>query len=235
MFEIIAAIMAAAGTAMQFDATASAAKKAQQETMAAIRRQHDLSDQASRVAMDEGNRYDLENRQDQQKQIQQTLEHDFSAPALDAQTINAKAATTQGDVSGDYTSAKAASDARQMQKANLYANMFARANSANRLRQNEAIRMANTAANIDRLGNFSRGQHNVDQYAIQQAANSGAGGQFLGSLLQTIGTAGMAGGFGGGGVTSPASLDSFMKSYKSGIGADLSKNFFNNARIGLLR
>lgn len=234
---IIAAIVAAAGTAIQYNSTVSAQKAAQRETMNAMRRQQELNNQATDVAEKNADEFDIENRQNQQQQLQQTMEQEYSAPALDAQTINARAATTQGDVSGDYASAKAASDARQMQNAKLFANMLSRVNSSGRLRQNEAIRMAETAANIDRLGNFARGQHNVDQYAIQQAANSGAGGQFLGSLMQSLGTAGVgAAGFGSnGGVIGPASLDSFTKSYASGLGADLSKNFMNNARIGLLR
>ena len=89
--------------------------------------------------------------------------------------------------------------------------------------------MAETAANIDRLGNFARGQHNVDQYAIQQAANSGAGGQFLGSLMQSLGTAGVgAAGFGGESKIFPD-----IQNYTKQIGADLSKNFMDKARIGL--
>ncbi len=184
-------IASIAGAGISYQSSANAAQKAQEASVNAMLRQQALQRQAEQTAIDTAQGYRPENRQEQQQAIQNRLEQEYAAPALDAQTINARAATTQGDVSGDYQAAKAASDANIESLAQNFSRMLARTGAANQLRQHEAYGMADAASRIGLLQNFSQGQDKVDRMAIQDAANSGSTGNFLGNVLTSLGTAGM--------------------------------------------
>ena len=184
-------IASIAGAGISYQSSANAAKKAQEASLNAMRHQQELQRQAERSAMDTAQNFRTENREEQQQQIQNRLEQEYSAPAIDAQTINAQAATTQGDVSGDYQTKKAVSDANVESLAKNFARMMARAGAAKQLRTNEAYDMSDAASRIGLLQNFSQGQEKIDRLAIQDAANSGETGNMLGSLLTSLGTAGM--------------------------------------------
>lgn len=95
-----------------------------------MRRQQEYQRQAEQTALERANDYKTENRQEKQEAIRQELEQEYSAPALAAQEINANAATTQGDVSGDYRAAKAKSDANVENLAKTFASLMARTNAA---------------------------------------------------------------------------------------------------------
>ena len=184
-------IASLAGTAISYNSQQQAAKRANQASLDAMRRQQQYQRQAEQTALERAQDYRTENRQDEQEAIRQELEQDYSRPALAAQEINANAATTQGDVSGDYRAAKAKSDANVESLAKTFANLMARTNAAKQLSLNEGYRNADAASTIGRLQNFSQGQNVVDQMKIQEAANSGAAGNFLGQVLGAVGSAGM--------------------------------------------
>lgn len=225
-------IASLAGSAISYNSQQQAAKRANSESLAAMRRQQDFQKQAEQAAMDRAQDYKTENRQEEQQAIQSEMEQEYLAPTLSAQSINANAATTQGDVSGDYTAAKAKSDANVESLAKTFSNLMAKTNSAKQLRANEAYRMADTTSTIGRLQNFSQGQSAVDQMKIQDAANSGGTGNFLGNLLSAAGSYGMVS---GAAVkpAGPASLDKFIGNYTTGFGKDFSGGFIGNARGGL--
>lgn len=184
-------IASLAGTAISYNSQQQAAKRANQASLDAMRRQQEYQRQAEQTALERANDYKTENRQEKQEAIRQELEQEYSAPALAAQEINANAATTQGDVSGDYRAAKAKSDANVENLAKTFASLMARTNAAKQLRLNEGYKNADAASTIGRLQNFAQGQNVVDQMKIQDVANSGATGNLLGGLLSTAGTAGM--------------------------------------------
>lgn len=195
-----------AGTAMNYKATNDASKRAQAATLLSLANQDDFSKKAEKKALAQADEFKIEDRKNEQQQIEEQLTKDFIAPVDTAQAINSQTATTQGDVSNDYSAAKAASDLNVMKNARNLAGLMAKTTGAGRLRTNEAVRMADTAAGVDRLGNFARGQAGVDQLAITAAARPDAGLQLGGGLLSAAGTAGMMGAFSGasGAASSPA-------------------------------
>ncbi|MCZ4065459.1 hypothetical protein NB636_02030 [Oxalobacter aliiformigenes] len=190
-------IASLAGTAISYNSQQQAAKRANQASLDAMRRQQQYQQQAEQTALERANDYKTENRQEKQEAIRQELEQEYSAPALAAQEINANAATTQGDVSNDYKTYKAASDANVEDLTRTFANLMARTNAAKQLRLNEGYKNADAASTIGRLQNFAQGQSVVDQMKIQDAANSGAGMSALGGLVSSLGTAAMSGAFNG--------------------------------------
>ena len=190
-------IAMAAGSAMQYKASTDAAKRAQEATVRGLANQDQLTRKAEKKALDQAQEFNVDDRKTEQQQIEQQLAQEFIAPVDSAQAINSQTATTQGDVSNDYTSAKAASDLNVMKNARNLAGLMAKTTGAGRLRTNEAVRMADTAADLDRLGSFSRGQAGADQIAIQNAGRPDAELQLAGGLLSAAGSAGMGGAFGG--------------------------------------
>lgn len=184
-------IASLASTAISYNSQQQAAKRANQASLDATRKQQEYQRQAEQTALERANDYKTENRLEKQQEIADELEQDYVKPALSAQAINADTATTQGDVSGDYRAAKAKSDANVENLAKTFANLMARTNAAKQLRLNEGYRNADAASTIGRLQNFSQGQNVVDQMKIQEAANSGAAGNFLGQVLGAVGSAGM--------------------------------------------
>lgn len=228
-------ILSALGTATSAGASANASKATERARLDAYRRQQDLQRQAEQQAMDVADDYRIDKRMEAQNRIADRLEQEYLAPAMDAQTISQEAATTQGDISGDYVRAKAASDANVAQTTKNLARLMARAGSASQLRRNEAYQYANAASNIGLLQNFSRGQSAVDEMKIAEAANSGAGQNFLGNLMSTFGSAAMMGGGGFGAVDPMKSLDGVTSQFTSKLGGDLSKNFIGQMKGLLLR
>lgn len=182
-----------AGSAMQY----KAAQDAQERQNAAIReglqRQRDLQIQAEQKAMGTAREFNTEDRRTEQTQIADQISQELLTPVSESQAIRSQQQTTQGNVSGDYTTAKAASDVASLKAAEQLARLLGKSTSANRLRMNEGIRLMDAGQAIDQLGNFSRGNQGADQIAIQVAGRPDAGLQFGGSVLQGLGTAGLMG------------------------------------------
>jgi len=183
-----------AGAAMQYKAADDARKRQQAEIRAGLASQRELQMQAEQKALGAAEKFATPDRQAEQQQIEDTITQELIAPVSESQTIRAAQQTTQGNVSGDYKTAKATSDLNAMKAAENLARMMGKTSSANRLRMNEGIRLADTGMDIDRLASFSRGQAGADQIATQQAGQVDPGMMFAGSLLQGAGSAGMMAG-----------------------------------------
>lgn len=201
-------IASLAGTAISYNSQQQAAKRANSESLAAMRRQQEYQRQAEQTALDRAQDYKTEDRLEEQHSMQNEMEQEYLSPTLSAQSINANTATTHGDVSGDYRAAKAKSDANVENLAKTFANMMARTNSAKQLRLNEGYKNADAASIIGRLQNFSQGQSAVDQMRIADATNSGSTGQLLGNVLGAIGQAGMT----YGALKTPTAMPGIMNS-----------------------
>ncbi|NLC24657.1 MAG: hypothetical protein GX776_09390, partial [Oxalobacter sp.] len=74
------------------------------------------------------------------------------------------------------------------------AGLFGQQRSANRLRQNEGIGMADAASDVARLGNFAGGQYAVDKMKIDEAGRPNAGLNILGGVASGVGSAGLSAG-----------------------------------------
>lgn len=203
---IASLIAMAASAAMQYKASTDAAKRSTAQTQLALQRQTDLQRQAEAKALGQAEEFAAPERADAQQTIEQELTDEFIKPVENSAEMNAKATTTQGNVSDDYTTAKATSTVNLAKNARMLAGLLGKTTAAGRLRQNEAIDMANTAAGIDRLGSFSRGQAGADQIAIQAAGQPNAGLQLAGGLLGAVGSYGLSGGFKGATTAAAPSL-----------------------------
>lgn len=200
--EIAALTAMIAGSYMQYQANTDAADRQQAEIRKSLERQAELQMQAEKKAVDTAAKFAPGDRIKEQAALEEQITKELIAPVNESQAIRAEQSTTQGDVSGDYSTAKAAATANSLKSAEALARLLGKTTSANRLRMNEGIRLMDTGQQIDQLNSFSRGQQAADQIGIQVAGRPDAEQMFMGSLLQAGGSAGLS--YGGTGATANA-------------------------------
>jgi len=195
-----------AGSYMQYQANTDAADRQQAAIRQSLERQAELQKQAEKKAVDTAAKFAPGDRIKEQAALEEQISKELIAPVNESQAIRAEQSTTQGDVSGDYSTAKAAATANSLKSAEALARLLGKTTSANRLRMNEGIRLMDTGQQIDQLNSFSRGQQAADQIGIQVAGRPDAEQMFMGSLLQAGGSAGLS--YGGGSTpVSPAEVN----------------------------
>lgn len=195
MIPLIPALIATiAGAAIQNRAARDAQQRMESATQRSLENQRRLQMQAERRALDTAATYETPKRQAEQTQIADQITQELIAPVSESQAIRQAQQATQGNVSDDYLTARATSDLNTMRQAEQLARLLGKTTSASRLRMNEGIRMMDAGMDVDRLGNFSRGQAGADRIAIDAAGRVDPGRMFLGSLLQGVGTAGLSAG-----------------------------------------
>jgi len=200
--EIAALAALVAGSYTQYQASTEAAQRQDAAIRQSLERQAELQKQAEKKAIDTAGKFAPGDRMKEQAVIEDQIATELMAPVSESQQIRAQQTTTQGDVSSDYSDAKAASTVASLKSAEQLARLLGKTTSANRLRMNEGIQMLDSGQAIDQLNSFSRGQQSADQIGIQVAGRPDAEKVFLGSLLQAGGSAGLAyGGTGTGSVT----------------------------------
>lgn len=196
-FSIAALIAMVVGAGVQYQTQQDAIGERNRQIQQSMQNQRNLQMQAEKKAIDTAQTFEAPERAQQQSEIEQQIEQSLMDPVSESQAIRAKQSTTQGDVSSDYTMAKAASDAAVMKDAHTLAKLMSKTTGANRLRMNEGLRMMDASMDIDRFGSFSRGQSGADQIAIGASGVPDAGMMAIGGALQGIGSMGASGGFGG--------------------------------------
>lgn len=199
--EIAALVALIAGAGIQYKASTDAQERQQQEIQRSLLAQEKLQKEAEAKALTTARTYDPKDRIAEQAAIENTISTELLAPVSESQQIRAEQQTTQGNVSDDYTTAKAKSDVNALKSAEQLARLLGKTTSSNRLRMNEGIRLMDTGQGIDQLNSFSRGQQGADRIAIQQAGNVNPGQVFAGQLLSAAGSAGLAYGGNAGSVT----------------------------------
>lgn len=215
-FAIASLIATIAGAAIQYRAQQAAQRRQQEEIQRSLDNQELLQRQAEQKAMDTAKKFAPEDRKAEQQTIETQLTQELMNPVSESQNIRSQQQTTQGNVSNDYTTAKAKSDLSTLKSTEALARLLGKTTSANRLRMNEGINLMDAGQSIDQLANFSRGQAGADQIAINQAGMVSPGATLAGSLLQGAGTAGLMSS--GGGIA-----DKFNSWFTPKSGIDFSK------------
>lgn len=179
------------GAALQYKASSDAAKRQSEAIQQSLARQRELQMKAESMALSRAQEYETPKRAQEQAQLEDQITETLAAPVSESQQIRSQQQTTQGNVSDEYTTAKAKSDLEAMKSMQTMARLLGKTTSASRLRMNEGIRMVDTGMGIDQLNNFSRGQDRADQFAIEQAGKLDPGKVFFGALARGVGSAGM--------------------------------------------
>lgn len=196
---VAGAIVAALGAATQAQAQRDASKRQQRLVQENLIRQQGYQREAEQAALDRAQQFAPETRQDKQQQLEQAATEQMIQPVEQAAPAMQEQSAVQGNVSQDYTAGRAKSQAEQLRSANALASILGKITGAGRLRQNEALDMAETGQYIDRLKSFSQGSGNAAQIGIQSAGQPNGGAMLAGGLLQAAGTVGVMKGLGNAG------------------------------------
>lgn len=188
-----------AGAAVQQQAAANARRNQQRLIQENLMRQQGFQREAEQAALDRAKDFAPEVREDKQKQLEQEATQQMIQPVEQAAPAMQEQSAVQGNLSQDYTAGRAKSQAEQLRSANALASILGKITGAGRLRQNEALDMAETGQLIDRLKSFSQGSNAAAQVGISRAGQPNGGTMLLGGLLQAGGAAGMMSGLAGAG------------------------------------
>lgn len=180
-----------AGTASQYKAATDAQARQSQAIAQSLQRQAEYSKKATQKAVDVAQQFDPTTRLARQDQLQAEIQSNLEQPVLESQIARADGQRVIGNVSKDYTTAKATSDLNQLKATSDLARLLSKSTSAARLRQNEAIDLMNAGQAIDQLNNFSAGQSAADKIGIQQAGLMNPNLVLAGQLLTAGGQAGL--------------------------------------------
>jgi hypothetical protein len=193
----IAALAAmVAGAGIQYKASSDAQERQRREIEASLAAQRELQMEAEKKAMGAAAEFETPKRAAEQQQLAADIEQSLIQPVSESQAIRAQQQTTQGDVSDEYTTAKAKSDLETVKQAEQLARLLGKTTSAGRLRMNEGIRLMDAGQEVDQLAGFSRGRAGADNIAIQQAGQVSPGSVLAGQLLMAAGSAGLMSGGG---------------------------------------
>lgn len=193
MFGIAALIAAVAGAALQAKASSDARRNQQRVIQDNLMRQQGFQREAEQAALDRAKEFAPEVRQEKQQLLEQAATEQMIQPVEQAAPAMQDQSAVQGNVSADYTAGRAKSQAEQLRSANALASILGKITGAGRLRQNEALGMAETGQLIDRLKSFSQGSGNAAQIGISRAGTPDGGTMLAGSALQSLGALGASG------------------------------------------
>lgn len=219
-----------AGAYMQNKAQQDAAGRQQRQIQAELQRQQQFQQQAEKAALDRVQDFAPEERQQRQQQLEQQVTDQLMQPVQQNQQAMQDQSAVQGNVSSDYTAAKAQSQKDQLDTAAELARIMGKITGANRLRQDEALNMLSTGQQIDQLKNFSRGSQAVNQLETQEAGVPNGGLSLAGSLAQTLGSVGLMSGLGSAGSLGAGSSTT-STALGTGVGADASKSILSGGPL----
>lgn len=167
--DIVSLFSMLAGTATQYKASTDAQNRQRAAIEQSLQRQAEFSKKATQRAIDTAQQFDPNTRLARQDAIQVATQGNLEAPVLESQIARADGQQVVGNVSKDYTAAKATSDLNQLKATSDLARLLSKSTSAARLRQNEAIDLMNAGQSIDQINNFAGGQRAADEVGIKQA------------------------------------------------------------------
>ncbi|WP_127812397.1 hypothetical protein [Bordetella avium] len=182
---------------MQQAASSSAQRRQQQILRESMDQQRQMQMQAEQAALAQAQEFAPEQRAAQQQKIEQEATQRMIDPVERAAPAMQQQAAATGNLSSDYAAARVGANAETSRNAQALAQILGKVTGAGRLRTNEALRMAETGQNIDRLGSFSRGNFQAAQTDASAVRPNGAA-MIGGTLLQLGGALGMSGALRGG-------------------------------------
>lgn len=189
---IAALIAMIASAGVQYQSQLDAQERQQQAIRNSLDAQEELQREAEQKAMKTAETFNPLDRMKEQAALETQITDNLITPVASSQAVRADNAGAEGQVSQDYTVAKAKSDANTLKSAEALARLLGKTASASRLRLNEGIRLMDTGQQLGMLNNFSQGQRAADQIAIDVAKNEDPNMVLAGEVLGIMGSAGMA-------------------------------------------
>lgn len=185
----IGAALVAAGTAANAYGTSKANRQANSVLLDALKQSKENGDDVTKKIMEAIPEYETDNRLKQQEALSDQTKQAISQPVENVQLNTATKGGTQGDVSSDYTTARARANAQTLEDVRNLAQMMGAVTSAQRLRQNEGFRLADLQNEINLMNSFNNGNQRVAQLRAQAKANGQQGWKLGGQIASALGSA----------------------------------------------
>lgn len=177
------------GAGMNAYATNSANKKAQARLKAAQYELGTAQDKINQQIAAATAEYESGKRVQNQAEEADRISSDIKSDVAESQAIRDSQQETQGNVSNDYTQARATAQQKTVDNANAFADLIGKIRSANTLRLNEGYKLNRYGENIGQLAKNARGNYAVGQAEAQQALHSKDTLKTWGQVIQAIGAA----------------------------------------------
>jgi hypothetical protein len=192
----LAIITTLAGTGLQVYSQNQAAKRQQQAALESQQRQLAARNQTTDMAAKAANEFDPttrdKNLQDATQQLTQQYEQAAQQQPITAQGVQVGSTIPTQAGGADYTMAKAKETAKTTASLRALAGLMGRIGGAGQLRQNEAIKIGDTAGNVERVQRGADNIAGIDQIGIQAAGQQNPWTQIAGAGLQSYGLSGLA-------------------------------------------
>jgi hypothetical protein len=192
----LAIITTLAGSGLQMYSQNQAAKRQQQAALESQQRQLAARNQTTDMAAKAANEFDPatreQNAQDATQQLTQQYERAAQQPGVTAQGLQIGATVPDGSAGADYTTARAREAVKTTQSLRALAGLMGRIGGASKLRQDEAVKLGDTAGNIERVQRGAENVSGIDQIGIQAAGQQNPWTQIAGAGLQAYGLSGLA-------------------------------------------
>lgn len=185
----IGAALVAAGTAANAYGTSKANRQANSVLLDALKQSKENGDDVTKKIMEALPEYETDNRLKQQEALSDQTKQAISQPVENVQLNTATKGGTQGDVSSDYTTARARANAQTLEDVRNLAQMMGAVTSAQRLRQNEGFRLADLQNEINLMNSFNNGNQRVAQLRAQAKAEGQQGWKLGGQIASALGSA----------------------------------------------
>lgn len=186
--EIGAIIAAIVGAAMQTSASYTANKRAQAALQDAMWQLNEDGKKINEKIVEGAGEFEHDKRAVQQQDIAKQVSDEIKSNVAESQTMRDESQTVQGNVSDDYTQARSASQALTADKASAFADLVGKIRSAAQLRQNEGFGLMKTGQEVDKLARNARGNWQVGQARVDDAAHSRDGLKAAGQLVSALGS-----------------------------------------------
>lgn len=190
---LISAALSIGSQVMQYQAQQKAADKQAAAIAAASQNQLGYQEKINKIVEQEAERYNPAERMAAQGDIERDMTSQYDAALAKAQDVGYGSVNPlmQGALSSTYLKDASARTLKEGADAAELARLMAKIGSGTRLRQNEALRMNDTAQQIGLQANFARGQAGADELTAKVAAMADPKAQLLAGILGGFGTAGM--------------------------------------------
>jgi hypothetical protein len=185
----VALALLAGGTYTQYSATKKAQNAQQKAILEAQRRQSDLArEKQNRSVSFAQENYDPETRAVSEADAARQAEVSLLNDVLNARENGvATSSDSSGTVTNDYSTDRAKSVAKTLNRASLLAHLIGKTRGPTDLRFNEGIKSARFGGDMADLNSLSRSRAETDQGLIGLAGNIDPRMQALGSLMQGAG------------------------------------------------
>lgn len=207
---LIAALAAAGGSYMSAEASNAAAQRQADALNTALEKQDGFNRKAEAKAIDNAEQYDMTDRTKRFEDTRQAAGDSLVQSLIKSREESGAPSQASGRLSESFSSDRTSKLADQFQQSVDMARLMGKMRGTQDMLGNEAIMNADYASQLNTIGRNARGSYDAAQPGIISAGKVNSGQVAAGSLLSSLGTAGLGSAFGSAGSLGTAAANAKM-------------------------